>query len=161
LAHEHHFAATLTWTGAARGPTTDYESYSREYLIEIPGKPPLKGSAAAEFRGDAGLCNPEDWLVAALSACHCLSYLAVCARARLQVVGYQDSATGTMAMKDGKMRFTEVVLRPIVTVAPGADRDKAMHCHEMAHAQCFIANSVNFPVRHEAKLRFAENAGRA
>ena len=85
----------------------------------------------------------------ALSSCHFLSYVAICARARLPVVSYEDDATGTMDMKDGRMRFVEVTLRPRVVVAAGADLDKARRFHETAHGQCFIANSVNFPVRNE------------
>src|SRR3954466_15651728 len=95
--HEHHFACRLIWTGAARGPTRSYDAYDRGYRIEFDGKLDLVGSAAPAFRGDASLHNPEDWLVAALSACHCLSYLALAARAGILVVAYEDSATGTMA----------------------------------------------------------------
>ena len=155
MAHVHHFKAALSWTGAAKGPTVDYETYSREYRMEIPGKPPFLGSSDPAFRGDATLYNPEDMLVMALSSCHFLSYVAICARARLPVVSYEDDASGTMDMKDGKIRFTEVILRPRVVVAAGADLDKARRFHETAHSQCFIANSVNFPVRHEPVVTVA------
>ncbi len=149
MAHTHHFKAALRWTGAAKGPTTDYQTYSREYRIEVPGKPSFLGSSDPAFLGDGKLYNPEDMLVVALSSCHFLSYVAICARARLPVVSYEDDATGTMDMKDGRMRFVEVTLRPRVVVAAGADLDKARRFHETAHGQCFIANSVNFPVSNE------------
>ncbi|MGH6901078.1 MAG: OsmC family protein [Geminicoccaceae bacterium] len=145
MAHQHHFAARLVWTGAAEGPTRDYASYSRDYRIEVEGKPPLEGSSDPAFRGDAGRLNPEDLLVMALSACHMLSYLALCARAGIEVVAYEDQASGTMAIKDGRMRFTEVTLAPAVTIAAG-DPAQAEALHEEAHGACFIANSVNFPV---------------
>lgn len=145
MAHEHHFAARLVWTGAAQGPTKDYETYSREYRIEIEGKPALAGSADPTFRGDPGKHNPEDLLVASLSACHLLSYLHLCASAGIEVVAYEDQASGRMAIKDRRMRFTEVTLAPKVTIAAG-DLDQARALHEKAHAACFIANSVNFPV---------------
>jgi organic hydroperoxide reductase OsmC/OhrA len=150
MAHTHTYSAKVTWTGAAQGPTATYQSYSREYLVEIPGKPALRGSADATFRGDPALHNPEDLLVVALSTCHMLSYFADCARAGIKVVAYEDQATGTMAMKDKKIRFTEVVLHPRVTIAADSDADKALALHEQAHEQCFIASSVNFPVRHDA-----------
>jgi organic hydroperoxide reductase OsmC/OhrA len=150
--HEHHFACHLTWIGSSRGPTQSYESYDRTYRIEIEGKPPLVGSSAPPYRGDGSLFNPEDWLVAALSACHCLSYLAIAARAELLVVSYEDRATGTMAMVDRRMRFREVTLRPRVHVAPGSDLDLARAFHKDAHEQCFIANSVNFPVTNEPEI---------
>jgi organic hydroperoxide reductase OsmC/OhrA len=147
MAHEHHFAAKLVWTGAAQGPTRDYESYSREYRIEIAGKPPLAGSADPTFRGDAGKHNPEELLVAALSACHLLSYLHACASAGIEVVAYEDEPRGKMAIKDRRMRFAEVTLAPRVTIASG-DLERARSLHEQAHDMCFIANSVNFPVLH-------------
>jgi organic hydroperoxide reductase OsmC/OhrA len=145
MAKEHHFAAHVVWTGAGRGSTTSYDSYDRGYRVEIEGKPPLEGSADPTFRGDASRHNPEDLLVASLSACHLLSYLALCARAGIEVVSYQDQASGLMAIKDGKMRFTEVTLAPRVAIGAG-ELDKATRLHEAAHGQCFIANSVNFPV---------------
>ena len=147
MAKEHHFAARLVWTGAERGATRSYDSYSREYRVEVAGKPPLIGSSDPTFRGDGSKHNPEDLLVVALSACHMLSYLAECARAGIEVAAYEDQASGLMTIKDGRMRFTEVTLAPQVVIAAG-DLDKATALHERAHEVCFIANSVNFPVLH-------------
>lgn len=140
------------WTGASGGPTRSYESYDRTYRIEFDGKPTLLGSSAAAFRGNPLLHNPEDLLVASLSACHCLSYLAVAARAKLEVVAYEDCAAGTMANFDGRIRFREVTLRPRVWLVPGSDLDRARELHHDAHEECFIANSVNFPVRNEPEI---------
>ncbi len=149
----HRYALRLDWTGGRHGPTLKYDSYSREYRVEIEGKPALTGSADAPFRGDPALINPEDMLLAALSSCHMLSYLALAARARIAVSAYTDAASGTMSEKaPHRMGFTEVILRPRVTVAAGTDLAKANALHEKAHEICFIANSVNFPVRHEAEI---------
>jgi organic hydroperoxide reductase OsmC/OhrA len=156
MAHVHHFSAKLTWTGAAKGPTSSYESYSRDHVIEVPGKPPLPGSADEVFRGDASRHNPEDLLVVSLSACHMLTYLAEAARAGVHVVAYSDEASGTMQLQDGKMRFTEVSLRPQVVIAKGGDPAQAHRLHERAHEHCFIANSVNFPVSCDARVSVAE-----
>jgi organic hydroperoxide reductase OsmC/OhrA len=145
MAKEHHFAARLLWTGAAAGPTRTYEGYGRAWRAEIAGKPPLEGSADPVFRGDAAKHNPEDLLVVALASCHMLSYLALCARAGIEVAAYEDEASGTMAIKDGRMRFVEVTLAPKVVIAAG-DLERAEALHAQAHAECFIANSVNFPV---------------
>ncbi len=146
---KHLFKARLVWTGAKGGGTTSYDAYSREYRVEIEGKEPLAGSAAPVFKGDPSLPNPEDYLVAALSSCHFLSYAALCARSGVNVIAYEDAATGTMEKVDRVVRFTEVILRPRVTIAKGSDPEKARALHERAHALCFIANSVNFPVRNE------------
>jgi organic hydroperoxide reductase OsmC/OhrA len=154
----HRFAARLRWTGGASGPALDYATYSRDYVVEIDGKPPLHGSADAQFRGDGTLHNPEDLLVAALSACHLLSYLASCTRAGIAVVAYDDNASGEMTLIDGKIRFREVMLRPRVAIADAARIDEATALHDRAHADCFIANSVNFPVRHESIVTVAQPA---
>ncbi len=152
---EHRFECRLVWSGAAKGPTASYEDYSREYRVDFEGKPSIRGSAAPAFRGDPTLHDPEDLLVAALSACHCLSYLALCARAGVHVIGYEDEVFGRMERVDGVVKFTDVTLHPKVTVAPGSDAEKARALHERAHAVCFIANSVNFPVRHAPTITAA------
>jgi organic hydroperoxide reductase OsmC/OhrA len=149
---DHRFGCRLVWTGAAKGPSTDYETYSREYRVDFQGKPSLRGTSAPVYRGDPSLHNPEDLLMAALSGCHFLSYVALCARAGVSVTAYEDEAHGTMERVDGVVKFTEVVLHPKVTLAPGADAEKARSLHERAHAICFIASSVNFPVRHEVTI---------
>jgi organic hydroperoxide reductase OsmC/OhrA len=108
------------------------------------------------FRGDDTLHNPEDMLVAALSACHFLSYAALCARQGVVLVGYSDEASGTMAFDQERkvMAFTEVVLRPRCHLAAGSDEALARRLHERAHHECFIANSVNFPVRNEPVIAY-------
>jgi len=158
MAQHHHFAARIRWTGAAHGSTRNYKAYSREYTVEIDGRPPLKGSADRAFLGDPALHNPEDMLIAALSACHMLSFLAEAARKGVAVVDYEDAASATMALERGGGRFTEAVLRPRVTLAPGTDASAVEGLHEAAHAFCFIANSVNFPVRHDATTVVADAA---
>lgn len=152
MSQAHQYRSHLVWTGAARGPTAHYERYSREHRVDLAGKPPLVLTSDPLFRGDAALHNPEELLVAALSSCHLLSYLALAARAGVLVVGYEDEASGTMELRGGGGRFTEVVLRPVVTLAPGTDEELAMRLHDRAHEQCFIAASTNFPVRHEPSL---------
>ena len=149
MSGEHVFECHLRWTGAEQGGTRSYEAYSREYRVEFEGKAALIGTAAAEFLGDATLHNPEDLLVAALTGCHCLSYLALCARSGITVVAYEDRARGTMQVVDKVLRFTEVVLQPRVSVAAGGDLDLAKRLHDKAHKSCFIAASVNFPVKNE------------
>lgn len=151
------FDARLTWTGNRGGGTVDYEHYGREWTARVEGKPDLDGSAATKFRGDGALHDPEDLLVIALSSCHLLSYLALCARKGVRVLEYSDAASGTMALeRGGSGRFTDAILRPQVTIAAGSDATLAAELHHEAHASCFIANSCNFPVRHEATITVAQ-----
>ncbi len=152
---EHHFECHLVWTGASKGGTTSYDSYSRECRVDIPGKPSIRATSAAAFRGDASLPNPEDLLVASLSICHFLSYVALCARGGVNVTAYEDDASGTMSRFERGFHFTDVLLRPRVTIAAGSDPEKARALHHKAHETCFIANSVNFPVRNEPEITVA------
>jgi organic hydroperoxide reductase OsmC/OhrA len=146
----HRYQLTLVWEGNLGTGTSDYAAYGRQYRVSISGKPDLLGSADPMFRGDAALPNPEDLLVTALSSCHMLSYLALCARSRIRVLSYVDAAEGTLEFRpDGGGSFREVVLHPRVTVAAGTDVARATELHHPAGEQCFIAASCNFPVRHE------------
>lgn len=154
--HAHEYDARLIWDGNLGQGTADYAGYGRQYRILVDGKPELTGSADPAFRGDAKRHNPEDHFLAAISACHMLSYLALCARKRLVVLAYEDAAHGTMTTTaDGGGRFEQVTLRPIVTIAAGQDEALAVRLHEAAHKVCFIANSCSVPIRHEATIRTA------
>lgn len=152
MGEQHLFECKLVWTGAQKGSTVNYDTYSREYRVDISGKPSMMGSAAPAFKGDPSVYNPEDMLMAALSACHMLTYLAVCAKKRIEVVSYTDEAVGKMETVGSTVKFTDVLLKPTVTVAEGTDLAVAAQLHEKAHFHCFIANSVNFPVRNQPSI---------
>lgn len=154
----HAYAVTVRWTGNTGRGTSGYGDYGRDHVVEAVGKPPLAGSSDPAFRGDASRWNPEELLVASLSACHQLWYLHLCAVAGVVVTAYEDRATGAMTEDArGGGFFTEVVLRPQVTIAAG-DATQALALHERAHAKCFIANSVNFPVRVEPRVSVGADA---
>ncbi|NBB81786.1 MAG: OsmC family peroxiredoxin [Alphaproteobacteria bacterium] len=156
MPREHRYAVQVRWTGNRGAGTADYRAYERSHEITAVGKPALTGSADAAFLGDAAHWNPEDMLVAALSACHMLWYLHLCADAGVVVTRYHDRAEGLMEQgKGGGGRFVRVVLRPEVEIAVGSDVDKARALHEPAHEKCFIAASMNFPVAHEPTIGVA------
>lgn len=149
----HNYGIRLDWTGNSGEGTRTYRGYRRDHTIAVAGKPPLAGSSDPAFRGDPSRYNPEELLVASLSACHMLSYLHVCAVNGVVVMDYADDALGTMEeTADGGGAFTDVTLHPTVTIAADSDAAKAKSLHEEAHDLCFIANSVKFPVRHEARI---------
>ncbi|WP_336645232.1 OsmC family protein [Microbacterium sp. USHLN186] len=153
---EHHYALTTTWTGDRGSGTSGYRDYSRDVTISVAGKQDLLASADRPFRGDRTRWNPEDLLLAALSECHLLSYLHACVTAGVVVVAYRDEATAIMR-EDGRGggAFAEVMLRPQVTVADAGMLEAARRAHHTAHEWCFIANSVSFPVHHDATIRVA------
>lgn len=147
---EHRYETTVVWTGNTGEGTASFRAYKRDHDVRAEGPPPIAASSDPAFRGDPERWNPEQMLVASLSQCHMLWHLLLCAIRGVVVVAYEDRAEGTMEMtKDGGGRFTEVVLRPRVTVADASMTAKAQELHEEAHAKCFIAQSMNFPVRHE------------
>ena len=149
----HSYTVTVTWTGNRGQGTHSYRDYDRTHRIEADGKPALTGSADPAFLGDAALWTPEDLLVAALAACHKLWYLHLCADAGVVVTAYRDCATGEMQeSRETGGAFTQVVLRPQVHVAAADQVAKAERLHAEAARRCFIGNSVNFPVRHEARV---------
>ena len=153
MGREHHYAVTVTWTGNTGTGTSGYRDYERAHEISAEGKPGIAASSDPVFRGDRTRWNPEELLVAALSGCHQLSYLHLCAVAGIVVVEYVDRAEGRMVeTADGAGQFERVVLRPRVVIAPGSDSARALELHREAHARCFIARSVNFPVDHEAEI---------
>ena len=153
---QHSYSIRTEWTGNLGEGTASYRAYSRDHVISAAGRPDLAGSSDPAFRGDASRWNPEDMLVASLSACHMLWYLHLCAQAKLVVLAYRDDAAGTMVEDaGGGGRFTGAVLRPVATLAAGGDAALATTLHQQAHRLCFIANSLNFPVSVEPTVLFA------
>ena len=155
---QHHYNVNVTWTGNNGEGTKTYRSYRRDHVIAKDGALEIPGSSDPTFRGDRTRYNPEDCLVAALSSCHMLSYLHLCAINNIVVTDYRDDAIGTMQEhENGSGNFTKVVLRPRMTIVAG-DRDKAIELHHQAHELCFIANSVNFPVECAPEIIVATSA---
>lgn len=138
----HLYQTRIVWADAVG--TASYAVYGRDHNLHIDGKADLAMSADPAFRGDRTKHNPEELLVASLSSCHMLWYLALCATHGVVVSAYEDNASGTLTeANDG--RFVAVQLNPKVTLTAG-DAEKARELHQLAHQKCFVANSVNFPV---------------
>jgi organic hydroperoxide reductase OsmC/OhrA len=154
----HQYQTSLVWTGNKGSGTMDYRSYDRSYVISVNNKPDILGSSDSAFMGDKSRYNPEDLLVSSLSSCHMLWYLHLCSQNGIIVLDYRDNAIGKMTeTDDGSGHFTEVILNPEVTITKAEDIDKANSLHEKANKMCFIANSCNFPIRHEAKYIIEKN----
>jgi len=153
--HDHHYETHVVWSGPPQGPTISYSAYARDYTVETAGKPMLHLSADAAFFGREELYNPEYLLLASLSGCHLLTYLAVASRAGLHIAAYEDHASGTMVQSGKGGHFSEVVLRPNVTIVAGYDLAFARDLHDAAHHN-FISASMNFPIRLEPETHHAE-----
>src|SRR5882757_6289725 len=147
---EHHYTTSLTWTGNKGEGTASYKAYDRDHVIEVNGKPVIPGSSDPSFRGSPQRYNPEELFVSSLSSCHMLWYLHLCSVNNIVVTAYRDEAKGIMMEKaDGSGYFKEVTLYPIVTLTDSTRIDRARELHHEANKLCFIANSCNFPIRHE------------
>jgi len=143
----HTYEVRVDWTGNDGEGTKTYRSYRRDHTIVSEGKPQIQGSSDPAFRGDRARYNPEELLVASLSACHMLWYLHLCSANQVTVLDYQDAASGMMEEHDDCAgEFVRVVLKPTIKISAGDDRAQALALHHEAHRLCFIARSVRFPV---------------
>lgn len=150
----HSYSATVNWTGNRGTGTSAYTAYDRDHVIAFSGKADILGSSDPAFRGNPQRHNPEDSFVGAVAACHLLWYLHLCAVNGVVVVSYTDKAMGTMKENnDGSGQFSEIVLHPEVTVEKASMIEKAKALHNNAHDMCFLARSVNFPVRHQPIIK--------
>ena len=148
---EHRYSVEIVWTGNLGTGTSDYQAYSRDHTVAAQGRPGIAGSADPQYRGDPQRWNPEQLLVAAVSQCHMLWYLHLCAEAGVVVTDYRDLPLGVMSGD----RFRGIELHPQVTVADPSMVAEAEQLHHPAREKCFIANSVNFPVTHRVAVRAA------
>ena len=138
----------LTWSDGGK-PFT-YESYPREHQIAFKdGQDVITPSASPAYKGDGKHGDPEDMLVAALSSCHMLSFLAICTKKKVTVQSYEDDATGFLENDGGKLWITRVILRPKVVCS--ADAATLEQIHHLAHDACFIANSVKTDISVEPR----------
>lgn len=149
------FRAHLEWSGVRKGPTRDPLSFSRDLDLSFDAAM-LPMSSAPMFRGDPLRVNPEQLFVGALSSCQALTFLFLCARKGIAVTGYTDEAEGTLEVDGGKMRMTQVTLRPHITLETGASEIAARELVARAHGQCFIASSVCSDVTIEPRFDFAD-----
>lgn len=145
---EHRYDAHVQWSGSTG---VGYDSYSREHVAIVGGQSyPM--SSDPHFGGDAALRNPEQLLAMAASSCQLLSFLAVAARARLDVVGYQDRAVAVMTEGAGPTWVELIELRPRIELAPDSRVDRIERLVQLAHQECFVARSLRSGMRIEASV---------
>ncbi|MBP6237112.1 MAG: OsmC family protein [Saprospiraceae bacterium] len=148
MAHEHNYKITTEWTGNKGDGNKNVRTYDRSHTVSIQGKPELFLTTDNPAVGDKSKLNPEDLLVSAISSCHMLSYLYVCAMEGIVITSYTDQATGIMIENaSGGESFNVVTLNPVFYVADESMIEKAIELHHKAHEICYIANSVNFEVK--------------
>lgn len=146
----NEYEVSVVWPADEAQKMPPDKAYSRDNWLEAPGKAEVFGSAPVAFGGDPKGYNPEELVLLSLTQCHLLTYLAMAAKRQIKVLHYEDHSVATLGKgASGKTQMIDALLRPRVTVAKGTNLDDAEALHAAAHANCFIANSVNFPVRHD------------
>lgn len=152
----HHYKTTITWTGNTGTGTSGIKAYERDHIISVEGKPDIPGTSEVSLLGNRLRYNPEELLLAAVSACHMLWYLYLCARDGIVVTAYEDRASGTMEnTANGGGRFTGITLRPAIAISGAIDEEHLARLQHEANSLCYIASSCNFPIGHEASYRAA------
>lgn len=149
MSTSHTYRTTLTWSGSTG---VGYDAYPRAHEVAPGGLRPVPMSSDPHFRGDPARANPEQLLVMAASSCQLLSFLAVAARARLDVIDYRDDAEGVMPESNPPMRITRIELRPVVTLAAGSNLGRLERLTRIAHQECFIANSLRSEIVVDARF---------
>lgn len=153
MVFKHLFKVVLNWKLV---PTNNAKKYSRNHKLHIEGKPVLDVSAAKSFKGDPNLYNPEDLLLSSLTSCHMMSYLYCCSQNNIEVISYSDNSEAFLEVnEDGSGRIVKVILNPIATIADANQIELAKSLHVKANQLCFIANSCNFPVEHNARIEIS------
>ena len=145
----HRYRATCSWAGSTGA---GYDGYDRSHAVAAPpATDELHLSADEVFLGNPERLNPEQLLVAAASSCQLLSFLALAARARVDVVAYDDDAEGEMDDARTPASVERIVLRPRI-VAPGASEERVRKLVEQGHRLCYIANSVRTEIAIEPRI---------
>ena len=124
-------------------------------MVEAAGLPGIRVAPPADFDGPGDAWSPEHLLMAAVESCFLFTLRAVALASKLEFESLELSGEGTLDRKDGATRFTEIVLRPRLKLAAGADRDKAIRILEKSEKACLVSASLSTPIRLEAEIVFA------
>ncbi|MET0206058.1 MAG: OsmC family protein [Thermoleophilaceae bacterium] len=150
---EHRYETQLRWSGSTG---LGWENYDREHTITAPPAEPELRLTTGESQGDPAVLNPEQLLVMAASSCQMLSFLHAAAKARIDVVEYEDEATGLMPLDEQPAWITEITLRPRIVIAGEASEERVRKLVQTAHEYCYIANSLKSGVAIEPRIEIGQ-----
>jgi peroxiredoxin-like protein len=137
----YFYQTTVRWTEQRKG------------LMSCAGKPDIEVATPPEFKGHPDIWSPEDLFVASANICLMTTFLAFAERAGLAFSSYESEAEGRLELVEGKFQFTAIMLKPTITLQPGADAGKAKELIEKAEANCLISNSMKATVTLEPVIR--------
>jgi organic hydroperoxide reductase OsmC/OhrA len=117
--------------------------------------PALRMVEPAPYDGPGDAWSPEHLLLASVQACFLFTLRAVARLSKIEFTQLDLEAAGTVDRHESVTRFTEIVLRPRLTVAPGVDRARALAMLEKAKKACLVSASLSTPIRLEAEVQEA------
>jgi organic hydroperoxide reductase OsmC/OhrA len=147
----HLYHARTHWTGDTG---EGWEDYDRTHAAGAPPATPNLTLTTGESKGDPADLNPEQLVLVAASSCQLLSFLHVASKARISVIEYEDDADAEMPEDDPPVRLTRITLRPRIVVKPGPTEERVKHLVELAHNECYIANSLKSEIVIEPRVEF-------
>jgi organic hydroperoxide reductase OsmC/OhrA len=139
----HRYAARLRWEGSTG---LGWERYDRAHAASAPPAEPELTLTTGESKGDPRQLNPEQLVTMAASSCQLLWFLHLAAKARIDVVAYEDEAEAEMPTGDEPVRLTRIVLRPRIVVRGPASAERVLRLCAKAHDLCYVANSLRSEV---------------
>jgi organic hydroperoxide reductase OsmC/OhrA len=136
---DHRYETRLRWSGSTG---MGWESYDRAHTALAPPAEQEVRLTTGEAKGDPAILNPEQLVVMAASSCQMLWFLHLASKARIDVVAYEDEASGLMPAGEEPLRITEITLRPRITIAGEVSEERVRKLATTAHEHCYIANSL-------------------
>jgi organic hydroperoxide reductase OsmC/OhrA len=136
----HRYETRVHWTGSTG---LGWDHYDRTHVATSPGAEQAVRVTTGESKGDPSILNPEELLLMAASSCQMLWFLHLAAKARIDVVAYEDDALALMPTEPEPVRITEITLQPRIVVAGDASEERVVKLAHLAHEHCFVANSLN------------------
>ncbi|MGH9775638.1 MAG: OsmC family protein [Candidatus Acidiferrales bacterium] len=143
--NSYSYTVTADWTGPRKG------------VASVKGiTPEITFSSPPEFKGESGRWTPEHFLVAAVASCFVVTFHAIAEMSKLDFLSLQLAVEGKLGKPEGKLRFTEIVLSPVLTIYTEHDRERAARLLEKAEQGCLIARSLACPVSMQPQTKIAE-----
>jgi peroxiredoxin-like protein len=142
----HQYTSTASWTAGRAGIV------SADASAELP----IAFSAPPEFHGQAGLWTPEHFLVAAVAGCFVTTFIAIAELSKFELESLEVSATGSLEKGKGGFHFTRVTIRPVLTIARDAERERALRLLEKAERSCLVSRSLRSDLVVEATVLVGE-----
>ena len=124
--------------------------------LSAPGTPELQSAPPLDYDGPGDAWSPEHLLLAAVGTCFLFTLRAVAKASKVEFLSLDLASEGIVDRREGTTRFTEIVLRPRLTVPSGMDRDRVLSVLHKSERACLVSASLSTPIRLEPELVMAQ-----